>query len=237
MEEIKDIIETNSNIEVAGTFENGIDVLNYINKNIDKIDVIFLDINIPLLNGVELARTIRNFENQPKIVFITAYEKYAVEAFELEAFDYIMKPFSEERIIAMLDKLEKNYNKEIILKEVMPSEILQRTERKIKLKEKNGYVVLDENDIFMCMADDKETYVYTNDKKYTILDCISDIYNELPKDKFFKCHRSYIVNLSKITEIIPTGNSTYKLVLENEDLECWVSRSNIKSFREIIKRY
>ena len=104
LENLKYIIENNSNIEVIETFDNGIDVLNFINKN--KVDVIFLDINIPGLNGMELTRTLKNFNVKPKIVFITAYKKYAVEAFELEVFDYITKPYLEERILQTLDRLK-----------------------------------------------------------------------------------------------------------------------------------
>lgn len=230
LEELKYIIENNSDIEVIGTFENGIDVLNFINKN--EVELVFLDINIPGLNGLELARTLNNFKVKPKIIFITAYKRYAVEAFELEAFDYIMKPYLEERIVNTLNKLSAN--KQLLNEENSNNIKDTMTEKRIKLKEKSGLVVLNSDDIYMCEADDKETIVYTKDKKYVILDCISDIYKELPKDKFSKTHRSYVVNISKIKNVIPAGNSKYKLILDNEELECWVSRSQIKKFRELM---
>lgn len=229
LEELKYIIENNSNIEVIETFDNGIDVLNFINKN--KVDVVFLDINIPGLNGMELTRTLKNFNVKPKIVFITAYKKYAVEAFELEVFDYITKPYLEERILQTLDRL-KISDAALQVPDKPETKINDIVEKRIKLKEKHGFIVLDIDDIYMCEADDKETFVYTKDKKYVILDCISEIYKELPKDKFLKVHRSYVANLSKIKNIIPGGNSTYKLILDNKDLECWVSRGKIKEFRE-----
>jgi two-component system LytT family response regulator len=89
-------------MEIVGTFDDGLDVLKFLQHN--KVDAIFLDINIPSLDGVLLAQNISQFAHKPFIVFITAW-KHAVEAFELEAFDYILKPYQESRIINMLQKL------------------------------------------------------------------------------------------------------------------------------------
>lgn len=105
-EELKYFIKNFSNIEILNEFDNGVEVLKFIQENV--VDVIFLDINIPLLDGMLLARTISNFKFKPKVVFITAYKEHAVDAFELEAFDYILKPYSDDRIISMLNKLEKS---------------------------------------------------------------------------------------------------------------------------------
>ena len=90
-EELKYFIKNHSNIEIVSEFDNGIDVLKFIQEN--SIDVIFLDINIPMLDGILLAKTINKFKYKPKIVFITAYKQPGVEAFELEAFDYVLKPY------------------------------------------------------------------------------------------------------------------------------------------------
>jgi two-component system LytT family response regulator len=107
-EELKYFIKNYSSIEIVDEFEDGIEVLKFIQKN--EIDVIFLDINILSLDGVLLAKNISKFSKKPYIVFITAYKEHAVEAFEIEAFDYILKPYHESRMISMLKKLELNYN-------------------------------------------------------------------------------------------------------------------------------
>ena len=101
--ELRYFIENNTSMNIVGEFNNGLDVLSFIQEN--NIDAIFLDINIPKLDGMLLAKTINKFKNKPKIIFITAYENYAVEAFNLDILDYILKPYSEERIISMLNKL------------------------------------------------------------------------------------------------------------------------------------
>ncbi|EPZ55363.1 response regulator [[Clostridium] sordellii ATCC 9714] len=103
-EELKYFIKNHSDIEIINEFENGLDVLKFIQEN--NVDVIFLDINIPMLDGMLLAKTINKFKSKPKVVFITAYKEYAVDAFELEVFDYVLKPYSDQRIINTLKKLK-----------------------------------------------------------------------------------------------------------------------------------
>ena len=129
-EELKYFIKNFSKIEILNEFDNGVEVLKFIQENI--VDVIFLDINIPLLEGMLLARTINNFKFKPKIVFITAYKEHAVDAFELEAFDYILKPYSDDRIISMLNKLEKSYSSNISIDNKLEEEKKFAISAKIK---------------------------------------------------------------------------------------------------------
>lgn len=103
-EELSYLIKQHSNITIEATFDDGLDVLKYLQNH--QVDAIFLDINIPSLDGVLLAQNISKFAHRPAIIFITAYKEHAVEAFEIEAFDYILKPYHEARIVTMLQKLE-----------------------------------------------------------------------------------------------------------------------------------
>ena len=90
-QELSWLIKTHSQMEIVGTFDDGLDVLKFLQHN--RVDAIFLDINIPSLDGVLLAQNINQFAHKPFIVFVTARKEHAVEAFELEAFDYILKPY------------------------------------------------------------------------------------------------------------------------------------------------
>ena len=103
-QELRWMIQQHSNITIDACFSDGLEVLKYLQQH--QTDVIFLDINIPSLDGMLLAKNISLFAVKPLIVFITAWKDHAVEAFELEAFDYILKPYQEPRIISMLQKLE-----------------------------------------------------------------------------------------------------------------------------------
>lgn len=225
-EELKYFINNFSNIEIASEFDNGVDVLKFMQKN--KIDVIFLDINIPMFDGMLLAKTINQFKYKPKIVFITAYKEHAVDAFELDAFDYILKPYSEERIVSTLNKLGQ-----------VDSIKLETEKRQVKssnvtLWKDNKLVVINIDDIYYCEARERETLIYTKEHEYIAKNSILEFEKKLTSDKFFKIHRSYIVNTTKIKEIIPWFNSTYKLKLKDIDNEVYVSRSKIKEFRKIM---
>ena len=102
-QELNWLIKEHSQMEIVATFDDGMDVLKYLQHH--EVDAIFLDINIPSLDGVLLAQNISKFAHKPFIVFITAWKEHAVEAFEMEAFYYILKTYQESRIIGMLKKL------------------------------------------------------------------------------------------------------------------------------------
>lgn len=225
-EELKYFIKNYSSIEIVGEFDDGLDVLKFLQEN--EIDVIFLDINIPSLDGVFLAKNISKFAVKPYIIFITAYKEHAAEAFEIEAFDYILKPYSEDRIISMLRKLEMSYNLE--KNKNNENNILN----KINLLKNDKIIVLDMDEIYYCVAKEGITCVYTKNEEYLVHSSISEFYNTLPKDKFYKCHRSYIVNITKIREIIPWFNNTYNLKLNGIEREIPVSRSKIKKFKQLM---
>lgn len=225
-EELKYFINNFSSIDIKGEFEDGVEVLKYLQEN--EVDVIFLDINIPLLDGIVLARSISKFSVKPYIVFITAYKEYAVEAFEIEAFDYILKPYDGKRITYMLKKLE------IAFKNIKKEEHERKVINKVTLWDNEKIIVVDINDINYCEAKERVTSVYTDEGAYSVNMSISEFYETLPKDMFFKCHRSFLVNLTKIKEIIPWFNNTYNLRLKNIDFNVPVSRSNIKDFRNLM---
>lgn len=225
-EELKYFIKNYSSIEIVDEFDDGLDVLKFLQEN--EIDVIFLDINIPSLDGVFIAKNISKFAVKPYIIFITAYKEHAAEAFEIEAFDYILKPYSEDRIISMLRKLEMSYNLE--KNKNNENNILN----KINLWKNDKIIVLDMDEIYYCVAKEGITCVYTKNEEYLVHSSISEFYNTLPKDKFYKCHRSYIVNITKIREIIPWFNNTYNLKLNGIEKEIPVSRSKIKKFKQLM---
>ncbi|TBL98315.1 LytR/AlgR family response regulator transcription factor [Hafnia alvei] len=230
-EELSYLIRTHSKIQIVGTFEDGLDVLKYLQHN--EVDAIFLDINIPSLDGVLLAQNLSKFARKPQIVFITAYKEHAVEAFELEAFDYILKPYHESRIITMLQKLEASHQRE---QELTNNNTVARPAPKtINLIKDERIIVTECNDIYYAAADEKVTRVYTRREEFVMPMNITEFCNRLPEEKFFRCHRSYCVNLSKIREIVPWFNNTYVLRLTDLEFEVPVSRGKIKAFRQLMR--
>lgn len=219
IEELKYFIQNFSNIKIEREFTDAIEALQFLEKN--HIDVIFLDINMPRLDGMALGRIIGKFAKKIKIIFITAYREHAAEAFEIEAFDYLLKPYSEERIINTLNRLEQSSNEKNPIS-------------RITLWKDNKMVVINIEDIIYCEADERDTLIYTQKDKYRTKMSISEFYRKLPNDIFFKTHRSYIVNINKIAEIIPWFNNTYIVKVKGSDSEIPVSRNNINDFKHIM---
>ncbi|WP_028399810.1 LytR/AlgR family response regulator transcription factor [Ectobacillus panaciterrae] len=245
-EELEYLISTYSEIEVTDFFDDGLDVLKFLQRQ--EIDAIFLDINIPSLDGMLLASNINKFAKKPYIIFTTAYKEHAVQAFELEAFDYILKPYDEKRIAAMLSRLESAYKRDrveinhqgaaktaISEPRIHEGEVLPGAASRINLRKNEKIIVTDVNDIYYAAANEKITLVYTRQEEYTMPMSISEFHSRLPQDLFFRCHRSYSVNLSKISEIVPWFNQTYLLRLTDLDAEVPVSRSKVKAFRQIMR--
>jgi len=244
-EELEYLIEEYSEIEVTHTFDDGLDVLKFLQEQ--ETDVIFLDINIPSLDGILLASTISKFNKKPYIVFTTAYKEHAAKAFELEAFDYILKPYDERRIAGMLGRLEAAFMQGQA-EPAIPVNNLKlhhdgktgeeaghsKVSDRINLKKNDKIIVTDVNDIYYALASEKVTLVYTAQEEYTMPMSISEFHSLLPEDLFFRCHRSYTVNLTKIREIVPWFNQTYMLRLKDLTVEIPVSRSKVKPFKQIM---
>lgn len=231
-EELSYLIKKHSNITIEATFDDGLDVLKYLQNH--QVDAIFLDINIPSLDGVLLAQNISKFAHRPAIIFITAYKEHAVEAFEIEAFDYILKPYHEARIVTMLQKLEALHSRQAAsaAEQTLPA---SRGGHSINLVKDERIIVTDINDIYYAAADEKVTRVYTRREEFIMPMNITEFYSRLPEEHFYRCHRSYCVNLSKIREIVPWFNNTYILRLSDLEFEVPVSRSKVKEFRKLMR--
>ncbi|RJT45461.1 LytR/AlgR family response regulator transcription factor [Rahnella woolbedingensis] len=232
-EELSYLINTHSSIQVEAIFDDGLDVLKYLQSH--EVDAIFLDISIPSLDGVLLAQNISKFAHKPYIVFITAYKEHAAEAFEIEAFDYILKPYHESRIVTMLQKLESHFRRDKQEGSQPVTGSAQRVSHSINLIKDERIIVTDINDIYYAAAQEKVTQVYTRKEEFTMPMNITELCNRLPEEHFFRCHRSYCVNLSKIREIVPWFNNTYILRLSDLDFEVPVSRSKVKEFRQLMR--
>ena len=219
IEELKYFINNFSNIKILEQFDDSIKALEYIQQN--KPDIIFLDINMPKLDGIALGKIISHFPKHSLVIFITAHKDYAVDAFEIQAYDYILKPFSEERIVNTLKKIEKCTDKKCI-------------NNKITLWKDNKMMVRRIIDISYCEARERETLVYICGMQYNVNCSISEFYSKLPKELFFRSHRSYIINTDKITEIIPWFNNTFMLKLQGEEVDIPVSRNNIIEFKQMM---
>lgn len=224
-QELRWMIEQHSQIAIDACFDDGLEVLKYLQQH--RVDVIFLDINIPSLDGMMLAKNISLFAHKPLIVFITAWKEHAVDAFELDAFDYILKPYHEGRIVTMLRKLEAHG---------LPQKNSNNTApQTVNLVKDERIIVTDIQDIYYIEASEKLSIVYTRRETFVMSMSISEFCNRLPDPPFFRCHRSFCVNISKIREIEPWFNNTYVLKLRDMAAQVPVSRSRVKTFRQLMR--
>ena len=219
IQELSYFIKNFSSIKILEEFDDSIKALEYVQSH--TIDIIFLDINMPKLDGMTLSRVINTQKPKPILVFISAYREYALEAFEVAAFDYILKPYSENRIVETLQRIENSPSTKFI-------------NNKITLWKSEKLFVLNINDIYYCESQEHDLLIYTKDNQYKVTSSIGDFYKKLPQNSFLRCHRSFIVNLDKITEIIPWFNNTYMLKLQGITAEIPVSRQNITQFKQLM---
>lgn len=222
-EELKFFLEQEEDINLISEFENPMDVLDFLEKN--SVDVIFLDINMPDMNGLNLSKVITKIYPKIKIIFITAYKEYAVDAFEVKAFDYILKPYSETRI--------KNLLKSLLTTEQNTASIKNKSLKKITINIDDKLHIISINDIDFIEAFEKETHVFSNEKVYISKIKISKWEEILADESFYRCHRSYIINLDKITEIEQWANSSWIIKIKNYNKLIPVSRNNIKDLKTL----
>ena len=227
-DELKYIISMDHRFKVVGQAYDGINALKLIEA--EEPQVAILDINIPGKNGVELAEEIKDILPDTILIFLTAYDSYAIKAFELKIYDYILKPYDEKRIAESLNCVANT----IISK--IENQIIDKSNNNQTLKkipcENNGRIILiDVNKISFCYSEGEKNYVKTDKDIY----CTTKTLQELAeKTNFFRCHRSYIVNLEKVKEVYSWFNGTYKLIIEdNENNEIPVSRSHVKEVKSV----
>lgn len=223
-EELKYFLNEEKEIKLIEEFESPLDTLNFLEKNM--IDVVFLDINMPDMNGINLGKIISKIHPEVKIIFITAYKDYAVDAFEVKAFDYLLKPYSEERIRNLLKSLVSTKSVDNILNR-------NTSLKKITINMDEKIYVLSLTDVDYIEANEKETLIFANKKRYVSKIKISKWEEMLEGYNFYRCHRSYIINLDKIVEIEQWFNSSWIIKLKNYSTTIPVSRNNIKELKEL----
>ena len=181
---------------------------------------------MPELDGMNLGKILIKLNPNLKIIFITAYRDYAAEAFEIKAFDYLLKPYSEKRIMEVLNNLSSS-------KETLQVKEVEKI-NKVTVFSSEKMLVISLDEIYCIEVAEKESIVYVKDEIYTSKLKISKWEEILPKNKFYRTHRSYIVNLDKIKEVEPWFNGTYILKIQDLKFKVPVSRNNIKEFKELL---
>ncbi|WP_378172726.1 LytR/AlgR family response regulator transcription factor [Aquimarina sp. SS2-1] len=224
---IKEYLEYHSQLIIVGEANNGVDAIKVINEF--KPDLVFMDIQMPGLSGFDV---LEHLEELPTIIFSTAYDKYALQAFEVHAVDYLLKPYTKDRFDKAIAKINDSSPKEIV--PLAEQYIMSKTEYpdRIIVEKGNKYVTLSIHDIFYIEAFGDYSKLYSKTDVYMSNRGISQLEEKLNPSQFLRIHRSTIVSLPAISEVSRYGKS-YMLILQN-NAKLKVSRTYADKIKALI---
>jgi two-component system, LytTR family, response regulator len=211
---LKNYLEGNSSVEIIGEYENGIDALRAVSEL--NPDLLLLDIQMPGLSGFELLELL---DRQPLIIFTTAWNQYAIKAFEMNAADYLLKPFSRERLGEALKKVMErsiaSKGDDLIPRLIQHLNKSQEVLQRIVVKSGNKINIINVEKIHYLEAQDDYVMIHTSDGKHLKQATIKYFESHLDGQFFIRIHRSIIVNISLIDRIELYGRESYILILKS----------------------
>jgi len=227
-DELAYLLKRSKGVEIVGEADSIRSTLEFI--QIEEVDVVFLDIQLADESGLELAQKLQDLSHQPAIVFATAFDEYALNAFDLHAIDYILKPFDEIRIQKTIEKLAKLSMKSIKTEVKKNPPLLKQDKLAISVDERILLITFEE--IIYIFTQEGKTSVVTDKMTHRINEPLINLERKLQNTSFTRVHRSYIVNLDKIIEIQPWFNSTFNLIM-NDGEKVPVSRTYTKELKQL----
>ena len=239
-EELAFLLKDFPDIDVIDSATNGVEAVEMIESL--EPDLVFLDVQMPGLDGLAVIRKLQEKGvSLPYFVVSTAFDQYAVEAFRLEAMDYVLKPVDKERLAVSIDRarrvIETRQANEAKTVEAatLPKPSLQRT--KLLVRSNNRNLILDAHDMIYATIDDGLiTIVATNVEGHSNYRTIEELQSNLDPNTFWRVHRSFLVNINRIREVIPWFKSSFQLRMDDKkQTEIPVSRIQTKRLRAMLK--
>ena len=218
-EELSHLLEQDKQFEIVGTASSGRDALEKLKKK--ETDVVFLDIEMPGLSGLEVASRLSEWENPPLVIFATAYDEYAFKAFEANAIDYILKPYDAKRFQKTLERIKE------LLKNKTPSKpqlvslekdlILQGILKKIVGHKRNSKerMIIDPGQVYYFFANLSEVLAHLENEEFILNATLKDLVEKLDPSVFIQTHKAYLVNLNKIEKVSPLFSGNFQITLKD----------------------
>lgn len=221
---LRRVIEEISEVEVVAEAEDGAQLVELTKKLAP--DVVCLDISMPTMDGLEAAKKIFSREPHTFFIFVTAHDNYTHEAFEVYAFDYLVKPFNLERIKQTMARI-----KELKAAGNGTSAAHPEKNSKLAIKSSDGQVFLDAKDIILITRSDRHTIITTTKGTVTTYEPLQSLSTKLEADTFFRCHKGYIINADMVMEISPCGDKTHLVKLASTPETALMTRERAKEFQ------
>jgi two-component system LytT family response regulator/two-component system response regulator LytT len=227
-------------VDVVAQGKNGVEAVNLI-KDLSP-DLVFLDVQMPGLDGFGVIKKLLDRKvSMPQIVFATAFDQYAVKAFEVNAVDYLLKPFDKKRVAQAVDKAKKKLGSSGSSSDQIGTlvKMLEQQQRpqaaKVLLKFAGRLFLVDQKDIcYASIEDGIITVVATAMEGQSNCRTLEELLDSLDPNMFWRAHRSYLVNINRIKEVVPWFKSSYQIRMDDKkQAEIPVSRAQTKRLREL----
>jgi two-component system LytT family response regulator len=226
---VKNYLKNIPEIEIAGEYSNGFEGIKAIQEL--KPDLILLDIQMPKLNGFEMLEIL---DEIPEVIFITAHNQFAIKAFEMNAVDYLLKPYSADRLIEAIrkaiDKIRQKETKTENYQKLVQQPLSDKLER-VVVKTGIKIKVIPVEKINYLEAQDDYVMIYTDEGKHLKQATMSFFEESLDSSAFIRVHRSYIVRIEQVMQLEPYGKDTYVAKLKN-GVTVKVSKSGLKNLKQ-----
>ena len=239
LDELRYLLKSVDDVEIIAQGHNGLEAVNLIKEH--SPDIVFLDVQMPGLDGFGVIKKLVDRKiNLPQIIFATAFDQYAVKAFEVNAIDYLLKPFDKKRISQALDKVRKRTQPSSASSDKLESLVKmlesQRPQNsKVLLRCAGRLLLIDQKDVcYASIQDGVISVVTTNLEGQSNCRTLEELLNGLDSDMFWRAHRSFVVNINRIKEVVPWFKSSYQLRMDDKkQSEIPVSRAQTKRLREL----
>lgn len=221
-DELKHLLSSYSSIQVIGEAETGeAAVMKALQL---QPDVVFLDVEMPKMTGMEAAQSLMELKKVPLIVFATAYPQFAAEAFRYEAVDYLLKPYDDVQLFETVQRIEKRF---LTQKDKEPG----KHAGKLAVEGDGEILYLEPKDILYISREEKFSKIITRTNEYETKTPLKDLESRLVPYSFFRIHKSYLVNLDYVNRLTPWFNGAYQLQIEGREEMLSVSRNYVKALR------
>jgi two-component system, LytTR family, response regulator len=232
---LREELESIADVEIVGEADDGISALEQIVSR--RPDLVLLDLQMPGMGGLDVVRKIRRGARLPAIVIVTAYDKYALEAFEAGAVDYLLKPIGQERLAEAVERAKRITGPEAVERLAQLQEIADPVSgplpRKIVGKVGEEYFLLNAGEIYAFQADGEIVWIVTAKRKYMATQTLKVLEERLRNTSFHRIHRSALVNVDHVRKMSALSSQRWLITLNN-DQEFIASKRQAKSVRQLL---
>jgi DNA-binding LytR/AlgR family response regulator len=187
---ISTYVATIPNLTLEGSFDSPQIAFQKLSE--ENIDLAILDIDMPVMSGLSLVKSLKN---PPAIIFVTSHADYAASSYDVEAVDFLTKPFEFDRFVKAIERVSKR------LEAAQPTKPTSIEDDLFFIRSQNSYIKLRYSEVLFVKAMENFIQIVTEAQKYTVLMPLSNIESQLPPDKFMRVHRSYLINMFNITSV------------------------------------